>query len=56
MPQVIAAPLHLAVLTYPEFPLPALGAVHVSNRIIQSRPIEEHETLDMLVWVEGIGV
>ncbi|MEE2789002.1 MAG: MaoC/PaaZ C-terminal domain-containing protein [Myxococcota bacterium] len=53
MPQVLAAPLHIAVLTHPEFPIPAMGIVHVSNQITQERPILSHEMLDVLVWVEG---
>lgn len=53
MPQVVAAPLHLAVLTHPEFPMPAMGMVHVSSRIVQQRPIREDESLDIVVWVEG---
>jgi len=53
MPQVIAAPLHMAVLTHPAFPLPAMGMVHVSSRITQERAILSHETMDIRVWVEG---
>jgi len=53
MPQVIAAPLHMAVFTHPAFPLPAMGLVHVSSRITQSRPIRADESLDILVWIEG---
>jgi len=53
MPQVIAAPLHMAVLTHPSFPLPAMGMVHVSSLITQERAIMSHEKLDIRVWVEG---
>ena len=53
MPQIVAAPLHMAVLTHPSFPLPAMGLVHVSSRITQTRPILEDEALDVLVWIEG---
>jgi len=53
MPQVIAAPLHMAVLTHPSFPLPAMGMVHVSSRITQERAILSHESMDVRVWVEG---
>lgn len=38
-PQVFAGPLHLAVLTHPAFPLPAMGIVHVKNRIEQLQPL-----------------
>lgn len=53
MPQVIAAPLHMAVFTHSDFPLPAMGMVHVSSRITQERAIMAHEQLDILVWAEG---
>ena len=53
MPQVIAAPLHMAVFTHPSFPLPAMGLVHVSSRITQTRAIRSDESLDILVWIEG---
>ena len=53
MPQVIAAPLHMAVLTHPDFPLPAMGLVHVASRITAERAILAHEILTIRVWVEG---
>ncbi len=53
LPQVIAAPLHMAVFTHPSFPLPALGMVHVASRITQRRPLRADEAMDILVWVEG---
>ena len=53
MPQIVAAPLHLAVLTHPKFPMPAMGLVHVASRITQQRPLRGTERLDIAVWVEG---
>jgi hypothetical protein len=53
MPQVIAGPLHMAVLTHPSFPLPAMGLVHVSSRIRAERVLLAHEIMDIVVWVEG---
>ena len=53
MPQIIAAPLHIALLTHPSFPIPVMGIVHVSNRITQERPIKSDETFDVKVWLEG---
>jgi len=44
-PHVLAAPLHMWLITHPEFPLRLLGAVHLRNHIIQQRPIGIHETL-----------
>lgn len=52
-PQVIASPLHLAILTHKDFPLPAMGLVHVSSRITQERVIRADESLDVNCWVEG---
>ena len=53
MPQVVAAPLHLAVLTHSDFPMPAMGLVHVASRITQQRPLRETDRLAIVVWVEG---
>jgi Acyl dehydratase len=47
-PQVIAAPLHLWVLSRPTFPLPMLGLVHVGNRIETARPLAQDQPL----WLE----
>ena len=44
-PHVLAFPLHLAVLTSPEFPFPAIGMVHLANTITQHRPLAIDETL-----------
>jgi acyl dehydratase len=49
-PHVLAFPLHLALMTDARFPFPALGLVHVSNRIVQHRPILISERLDLRVW------
>jgi hypothetical protein len=53
MPQIIAAPLHMALFTHADFPLPAMGLVHVSSNIRSERPILSHEIMDITVWVEG---
>ncbi len=52
-PQVLAAPLHLALLNRPEFPYRLLGMIHVRNRIRQYRRLEEGSTLSVRAWVEG---
>lgn len=44
-PHVLAAPLHMWLITHPQFPLRLLGAVHLRNHIIQQRPINPRETL-----------
>jgi hypothetical protein len=48
-PQVLAFPLHMALLTDSSFPFPAIGLVHIANRIVQRRPIHVTEPLDLRV-------
>ncbi len=48
-PHVLAFPLHLKLLTDPSFPLPAIGMVHVANRIEQRRPVRVGESLSISV-------
>ncbi|MGH2868640.1 MAG: MaoC family dehydratase [Solirubrobacteraceae bacterium] len=47
---MLAFPLHLALITSARFPFPAIGLVHISNRIVQHRPIGASETLSLRVW------
>lgn len=48
-PHVLAFPLHLALMADGSFPFGAVGLVHVENRIIQHRPIEIGEELQLRV-------
>ena len=48
-PHVLAFPLHMALLTDSSFPFPAIGMVHVRNRISQHRPIGAGERLSLRV-------
>jgi acyl dehydratase len=48
-PHVLAFPLHLALMADTSFPFPAVGLVHLANRIVQHRPIELSEPLDLRV-------
>jgi hypothetical protein len=52
-PHILAAPLHLAVLTHENFPLKLLGAVHVRNQVKQKRALAVDETFEIRVSVEG---
>jgi acyl dehydratase len=52
-PQVIAAPLQVVLVTDPAFPFPALGLVHVRQRIDVLRRIEADEPLHLEAHVEG---
>ena len=48
-PHVLAFPLHLALMTDPSFPVPAIGSVHFANAITQRRPIRIGEELSLRV-------
>jgi acyl dehydratase len=48
-PHILAFPLHMALLTQGDFPFPAVGLVHVQNRIEQRRPILATENLEIRV-------
>lgn len=48
-PHMLAFPLHLALMTDPSFPFPAIGLVHIENRITQRRPIGVDERLSLRV-------
>ncbi len=52
-PHILAAPLHLGLLTQKAFPLRLLGLVHIRNVIRQLRPLTPDERLDLQVYVEG---
>jgi acyl dehydratase len=49
-PHMLAFPLHLALMTDGNFPFPAIGLVQISNRIVQHRPIDARERLELRVW------
>jgi MaoC like domain len=48
-PHILAFPLQLSLMTDPAFPFPAIGLVHIENRIVQHRPIRRSERLDITV-------
>lgn len=53
-PQVLAFPLHMALVTDPRFPLPALGLVHIENQIAQRRPLRLGERLSLSVHATAV--
>jgi acyl dehydratase len=53
-PHVLAFPLHMAVLTSPEFPFPAMGTVHVANSITQHRAVLVGEPLEVEVHTSEV--
>ncbi len=48
-PHILAFPLQLSLMTDPSFPFPAIGLVHIANRIVQRRAIRRSERLDISV-------
>jgi hypothetical protein len=51
---MLAFPLHLALMTSGSFPLPAIGLVHIANRIEQHRPLDAGERFSLRVWATPI--
>ena len=46
-PHMLAFPLHMGIMIDPAFPFPAIGTVHLRNRITQHRRIAPSEHLDV---------
>lgn len=53
-PHVLAFPLGLALLCRRDFPLPALGLVHIGQTMRQHRPISADERLEFAVHAEHL--
>ena len=51
---VLAFPLHLRLMTDSSFPFPAIGLVHIANRITQHRPIRVGKPLSLKVWATAL--
>ena len=49
-PHMLAFPLQLSLMTAGDFPYPAIGLVHIANRITQHRAIRAAERLSIRVW------
>ncbi|WP_107774534.1 MaoC family dehydratase [Nocardioides sediminis] len=50
-PHLLAFPLHMAVMSDPAFPWPAIGTVHLENTITAHRPVGVGETLNLTTSV-----
>src|SRR5437660_76632 len=48
-PHMLAFPLQLSLMTDGSFPFPAIGLVHIYNRIVQHRPVRLEEALSIAV-------
>ncbi|MGH2857828.1 MAG: MaoC family dehydratase [Solirubrobacteraceae bacterium] len=53
-PSVLAFGLQLALLTDGRFPVPAVGLVHIANRITAHRALSAREQLDLRVWATAL--
>lgn len=53
-PHILAFPLQLSLMTDDSFPFPALGLVHIENRIVAHRPIRIGEELGIKVWATDL--
>ncbi len=50
----LAFPVAMSVLARPDFPLPLLGMVHLSNEVHQGRQVGAFEALDVVAWTEDL--
>ncbi len=53
-PHMLAFPLQLSLMTDGSFPFPAIGLVHILNRIVQHRPIDAGERLSLRVCASPV--
>ncbi|GEL45241.1 hypothetical protein CHO01_03570 [Cellulomonas hominis] len=51
---VLAFPLAVALMVRPDFPLPALGMVHLANRVVQRSPLGVGDALDLRAWAQDL--
>jgi hypothetical protein len=50
----LAFPLAMSVMNRDDFPLPLLGMIHLSNKVVQSAPVRFTEALDIRTRVEKL--
>ena len=53
-PQLLAAPLHYQIVTHPRFPFPAIGMVHVEQKITSFKQIPQNATLSVVTWCDNL--
>jgi acyl dehydratase len=53
-PHMLAFPLHLRLMTEPTFPFPAIGMVHIYNKITVHRPLLISETFEIKVTAQPL--
>jgi hypothetical protein len=54
-PHVVAFPLAMELMTEPTFPFPAIGLVHIENRIEVVRPLLAGEPFSVKVWTGDLA-
>ena len=52
-PHVMAAPIHLGLVSHPKFPLKMMGSIHHSNHILQHKPIKVTDTLTIACAIDS---
>lgn len=50
----LAFPLSMSVMNRDDFPLPLLGMIHLTNKVVQSAPVLFTEALDVRTWAENL--
>ncbi|WP_250029415.1 MaoC/PaaZ C-terminal domain-containing protein [Paractinoplanes maris] len=53
-PHVLAFPLAMRLMTATDFPFPAIGLVHIANRVTVHRPLTAAMTYDLVVHAEAL--
>lgn len=49
-PQILAVPMHTAMLTAPAFPFAPMGIVHARQRVVEHEPLREDDVLQIQSW------
>ncbi len=53
-PHMLTFPLQMTLMASADFPFPAVGLVHIANRIDQHRALRAQERLDLRVWAADL--
>lgn len=53
-PHIMAFPLQMELMTAGDFPFPAIGMVHIENRIEVARPLTADDTLEVSVHAKNL--
>jgi acyl dehydratase len=53
-PHMLTFPLQMTLMAGSDFPFPAVGLVHIANRIDQHRALRAQERLELRVWADDL--